>query len=117
MKMIGVVAMLMALAVSAGAGDSRGFRISTPLIYSAAAGADLWTTEKVLALPGGVEHNPLGQKLSYRIGLKVAMVVGASIADTSLRKQGHPKAANIMRVAIVLAHIGVAAHNFRESQR
>lgn len=83
--------------------------------FGAAAG-DFASTELVLA-EGGRELNPFMQARGVRIGASVAWAPAMNYLTEELRKDGHPKLALWMRIAVVGLKGYAIVHNLREAAR
>jgi hypothetical protein len=75
------------------------------------AAADLYTTERALRVPGLYEMNPLIQSPAARVGIKSLAVVMTIVGARELKKHGHPRAAKVARIAIVVLWSGAAVNN------
>lgn len=73
---------------------------------------DILSTEYALA-GGGSELNPLLQNRGVRIGSSVAFPVAANYLTEELRKDGHPRLALWLRVAVVALKGYAIVHNLR----
>lgn len=89
--------------------------VATPLLlYSAGAGADLITTRMALNA-GGQELNPLMRgSLGKQAAIKSGMVLGVTLLDLHLQKQGRKKAAWVVRLSWLALHSAVAIHNSKQ---
>ena len=91
--------------------------VAPPLIYGAANGLDLATTEMALR-NGAQEANPLMQGgLPERAAMKLGATAAMTAADYGLQKSGHPGWAKAMRVGVPLILGGIAASNYSNSRR
>jgi len=86
-------------------------------VLSIAAGADLASTHYALKrCPSCYERNPLMTEPALSIVLKSAAVAGVSLGCDKLRKDGHGRAAKVLRWTVVAVWLGIAANNVRISK-
>jgi hypothetical protein len=82
------------------------------VLVIASGAADLYTTEWALrASPSLHEQNPLMQSPAARIGLKTLGTVGTVAGSRYLIRHGHPRAAKVVKVAVIALWSGLAAQN------
>lgn len=108
-----ILALLVAPSTNA-AEDDEGSRLFRALGYASFAGSagDLLSTEYGLA-NGRRELNPLQQHFGARLASTVAFPLVTNYLTDELRKDGHPKLALWMRVALIGLKGYAIAHNFR----
>ncbi len=114
---IAAVVLMLALVVGPAFGaedDGKGSRLFQALGYASFAGSagDLLSTEYGLA-NGRRELNPFQQHVGARVAATVAFPLVANYLTDELRKDGHPKLALWMRVALLGLKGYVIAHNLR----
>jgi hypothetical protein len=76
-----------------------------------AAAADNITTELALREPGLREGNPLLQSPAARVGVKGAAVIFGLAGAHHLKTHGHPRAAKVVKIVLVVAWSGAAINN------
>lgn len=87
-------------------------------VLSTAAMADLASTHHALKnCAGCYEANPIMTEPALAIALKTAAVAGTAAACSKLRKDGHGRAAKVLRWSMTALWLGVAAHNMQVARR
>lgn len=91
---------------------SRLYKVMGWATWGGQAG-DFASTEYLIE-NGGYERNPLMRNRGVRIGSVVAFPLVSNYLSEELRKEGHPKLALWMRIAVVGLKGYAIAHNLRE---
>ncbi len=83
-------------------------------VLSIAASADFASTHYALKMcPACSEANPLMSEPAIGLVLKAATIAGTTAACERLRKDGHSRAAKMLRWTVTAVWLGIAAHNLR----
>jgi hypothetical protein len=86
-------------------------------VLTLAASADFYSTHHALqACPSCYERNPVMSEPALGIALKAATVAGTTAACSRLRRDGHGRAAKVLRWTVTAVWLGIAAHNLRVSR-
>ena len=87
-------------------------------ILSMGAAADFASTHYALkTCPACVERNPIMSEPAVALLIKAATVAGTTAACGKLRRDGHGRAAKVLRWTVTAVWLGIAAHNVRTAQR
>lgn len=87
-------------------------------VMTLAASADFYTTHHALkTCPSCYERNPVMSEPALGIALKAVTVAGTTLACDRLRRDGHGRAAKVLRWTVTAVWLGIAAHNVRTAQR
>jgi hypothetical protein len=86
-------------------------------VLTLAASADFASTHYALKTCATCyEANPVMSEPALGIAVKAATVAGTAFACDRLRKDGHGRAAKVLRWTVTAVWLGVAAHNLRVSR-
>ena len=86
-------------------------------VLTLAASADFYTTHHALqACPSCVERNPVMSEPALGIALKAVTVAGTAAACQRLRRDGHGRAARVLRWTVTAVWLGIAANNLKVSR-
>lgn len=101
---------VIAVSSSSVSADEPQYRKAEEFLLIASAVADLTTTEVFLSR-GMAEANPLGQNRAVRIALKAGATAFTFLAARELEKDGHDKAARILRWVTIGGWFSVSGWN------
>ena len=86
------------------------------LVITSAA-ADLATTEWALSQPGLYERNPLLKGPPERAAVRAGAVLVVLGTTRQLARHGHPRAAKVLKVAVIVLWSGAAVNNAVRARR
>jgi len=83
-------------------------------VMTLAASADFYTTHRALqTCPSCYERNPVMSEPALGIAFKAVTVAGTAVACGRLRRDGHGRAAKVLRWTVTAVWLGLATHNLR----